>query len=153
LILAYNFVLREFGAQSKEDTFMAESTTEGQSVISTPCGGGAPGPDGQQSGGSMMGMLFPLAIFVLIFYFFILRPQKKRQKQQESLISSVGRGDQIVTIGGFFATVKDVKDDGFIVELSDGVKAKILKSAVSSKLSGGAAPAPTTMLSKESSDS
>ncbi|PKL02191.1 MAG: preprotein translocase subunit YajC, partial [Synergistetes bacterium HGW-Synergistetes-2] len=35
-----------------------------------------------------MGMLFPLAIFVVIFYFFIIRPQKKRQRAQDELLSS-----------------------------------------------------------------
>ena len=48
-----------------------------------------------------MGMLFPLAIFVLIFYFFIIRPQRKRDKQQKNMIDSIARGDQIITIGGF----------------------------------------------------
>ncbi|RRD65315.1 preprotein translocase subunit YajC [Fretibacterium sp. OH1220_COT-178] len=78
-------------------------------------------------------MLFPLAIFVLIFYFFIIRPQRKRQKQHDNLISSIGRGDQIVTIGGFFGTVREVRDDTFLVELAEGVKVRILKSAVQTK--------------------
>ena len=81
----------------------------------------------------MMGMLFPLAIFVLIFYFFIIRPQRKRQKQHEGLISSIGRGDQIVTIGGFFGTVREVRDDTFLIELAEGVRVRILKSAVQTK--------------------
>lgn len=91
---------------------------------------------GQQAAapqGSAMGMLFPLAIFAVIFYFFILRPQKKRQKAQNELLSSLGRGDQVVTIGGFFGTIRDVKDDSLIVEIADGVKVKILKSAVATK--------------------
>jgi len=81
----------------------------------------------------MMGMLFPLAVFVLIFYFFIIRPQRKRQKQHEGLISSIGRGDQIVTIGGFFGTVREVRDDTFLIELAEGVRVRILKSAVQTK--------------------
>ena len=81
----------------------------------------------------MMGMLFPLAILVLFFYFFIIRPQRKRQKQQESMISSIGRGDQIVTIGGFFGTVREVRDDTFLIELAEGVRVRILKSAVQTK--------------------
>lgn len=90
---------------------------------------------GQQaaSQGSAMGMLFPLAIFAVIFYFFILRPQKKRQKAQNELLNSLGRGDQVVTIGGFFGTIRDVKDDSLIVEIADGVKVKVLKSAVATK--------------------
>ena len=81
----------------------------------------------------MMGMFFPLAVFVLIFYFFIIRPQRKRQKQHDNLISGIGRGDQIVTIGGFFGTVREVRDDTFLIELAEGVRVRILKSAVQTK--------------------
>ncbi|MCR5346245.1 MAG: preprotein translocase subunit YajC [Fretibacterium sp.] len=78
-------------------------------------------------------MLFPLAIFVLIFYFFIIRPQRKRQKQHDSMISAINRGDQIITIGGFLGTVREVRDDTFQIELAEGVRVRILKSAVQTK--------------------
>src|SRR6056297_3174700 len=83
--------------------------------------------------GSLMGMLFPLVIFVVIFYFFIIRPQKKRQKSHDQLISSLGRGDQVVTAGGFWGTVKEVKEDSVIIEIADGVKARVLKSSIANK--------------------
>jgi preprotein translocase subunit YajC len=78
-------------------------------------------------------LIFPLAIFILIFYFFILRPQRKRQKQQETLIGGITRGDQVITIGGFFGTVREVRDDTFLVEIAEGVKVRVLKSAVQTK--------------------
>jgi len=78
-------------------------------------------------------MLFPIAIFVLIFYFLILRPQNKRRKEQETLIGGITRGDQIVTHGGIFGTVKEIRDDSFMLEIAEGVKIRILKVAVSTK--------------------
>ena len=96
-------------------------------------GGGTPAEGGAAQGGGLMGMLFPLAIFVLIFYFFIIRPQRKRDKQHSNMIASIGRGDQIVTIGGFLGTVKEVRDDTFQIELAEGVRVRILKSAVQTK--------------------
>ena len=98
-------------------------------------GGGSSGgaSAGGTEGGGMMGLLFPLVLFGVIFYFFIIRPQKKRQRQQDNLISSVAKGDQIVTIGGFFGTVQEVRDDSFVIELAKDVRVKILKSAVSTK--------------------
>lgn len=83
--------------------------------------------------GNLMGMLFPLVIFVVIFYFFIIRPQKKRQRQHDDLISSLGRGDQVVTAGGFWGIVREVKDDSIILEIADGVKARVLKSSIANK--------------------
>ena len=103
-------------------------------------GGGAGGAEGG-GGGGMMGLMFPLLIFVVIFYFFIIRPQKKRQKQQDSLISGIARGDQVVTIGGFYGTVHEVRNDGFILELAKDVRVKILKSAVSTKIQPANTPA------------
>jgi preprotein translocase subunit YajC len=88
-----------------------------------------------------MGMLFPLAIFVLIFYFFIIRPQRKRQKQHDNMISGINRGDQVITIGGFLGTVREVRDDTFQIELAEGVRVRILKSAVQTKRSAQQ-PAP-----------
>ena len=115
---------------------MAESTT-----AVNPCGGSAPstrGGSGAAEGGAaqqggLMGMLFPLAIFVLIFYFFIIRPQKKRDKQQKNMIDSIARGDQVITIGGFYGTVREVRDDSFQLEIAEGVRVTILKSAVQGK--------------------
>ena len=112
---------------------MAEQAT---TTAVSPCGstGAATGESGTAGGAQgMMGMLFPLAVFVLIFYFFIIRPQRKRQKQHDNLISGIGRGDQIVTIGGFFGTVREVRDDTFLIELAEGVRVRILKSAVQIK--------------------
>ena len=120
---------------------MAEQAT---TTAVSPCGStGAATGEGGAAGGAqgMMGMLFPLAVFVLIFYFFIIRPQRKRQKQHDSLISSIGRGDQVVTIGGFFGTVREVRDDTFLIELAEGVKVRILKSAVQTKRVVAPAPA------------
>ena len=115
---------------------MAETTT-----AVSPCGGSAPSSSGSAGSaeagaaqqGGLMGMLFPLAIFVLIFYFFIIRPQRKRDKQQKNMIDSIARGDQIITIGGFYGTVREVRDDSFQIEIAEGVRVTILKSAVQGK--------------------
>lgn len=118
---------------------MAESTT----AVNVCGGGGAPAGSGTgggggdagaaAQGGGLMGMLFPLAIFVLIFYFFIIRPQRKRDKQHNNMIASINRGDEIVTIGGFMGTVREVREDSFQIEIAEGVRVRILKSAVQTK--------------------
>ena len=78
------------------------------------CGQLAGGEGGAQGG--ILGMLFPLALFVLIFYFFIIRPQKKRQKQHDELLASMTRGDQVVTAGGFFGYIREVKEAIYLDE-------------------------------------
>ena len=80
-----------------------------------------------------MGPMGMMVVFVLVFYFFILRPQRKRQKQHDTLIGGISRGDQVVTIGGFFGTVREVRDDTFLIEIAEGVRVRILKSAIQTK--------------------
>ncbi len=92
--------------------------------------------------GNLMGMLLPLGVFVVIFYFLIIRPQKKRQRKQEEMIASIRRGDQVVTAGGFFGIVREVKEDSFILEIADGVKARVLKASVQMKKYEGEAETP-----------
>ncbi len=102
------------------------------SLASTAGAESAPAPGGQ---GNLLGMLMPLGLFVVIFYFLIIRPQKKKQRKHDEMLSSIRRGDQVVSAGGFFGTVKEVKDDSFIVEIAEGVKARILKGSISMKRS------------------
>lgn len=138
---------------------MAEAAAPAPAQTTTavsPCGsfgGGAPAPGGAEGApqqGSLMGMLFPLAIFVLIFYFFIIRPQRKRQKQHDNMISGINRGDQVITIGGFLGTVREVRDDTFQIELAEGVRVRILKSAVQTKRAAQQpAPASAALEEKE----
>jgi len=59
-------------------------------------------------------MMWPLLLFIVIFYFLLIRPQKKRQKQHQDMLNSIKRGDMVVTAGGIYGTVKDIKDDSFI---------------------------------------
>lgn len=134
LCAAFSGVNAAYAADSGETT-QAVSPCGFGGGASSSSGGGAEGEAAPQQGG-IMGMMFPLLVFILIFYFFILRPQKKRDKQHNEMVSSIGRGDQIVTIGGFLGKVREVRDDTFIIDLGAGeneVRVCILKSAVQTK--------------------
>lgn len=75
--------------------------------------------------------MLPLVLIFVVFWFLIIRPQKKQQDQRKAMISAVKRGDKIVTNGGLFGEVKDVKQDRLVVTIADGVKVEIAKSAIS----------------------
>jgi preprotein translocase subunit YajC len=80
-----------------------------------------------------MGLAFPIVLMVVIFYFLIFRPQKKKQQQHEKMLASIGRGDTVVSAGGFFGRVSDILDDSYIIEISEGVKVRILKGSISTR--------------------
>lgn len=94
--------------------------------------GGAKQPqDGQQSPMTMMLIMFALIAFS--FYFIILRPQKKEQSERKRLLSELGKGDKVVSIGGIHGTVTDPGGEGsdtVTLEIDKNVRVKILKSAI-----------------------
>ncbi len=86
-------------------------------------------PQGQQGG--IMSFL-PLIAIVVVFYFFMIRPQMKKAKEQKKYIEALKKGDKILTIGGIYGKIAEVRDDGsFIMEVEDGSKMRISKNAVS----------------------
>ena len=91
-------------------------------------------PNGGAEGGGAGGLLGMLPMFVmlgLVFWFMIIRPQKKQQDQRKTMLAAVKRGDQIITSGGLFATVKDVKADRVVATIAENIKVEIALSAVS----------------------
>ncbi|MCD6380598.1 preprotein translocase subunit YajC, partial [bacterium] len=65
---------------------------------------------GANGGGSLMMNLLPIIAIFVIFYFILIRPQQKKQKEHGNMISKLSRGDKIVTNGGLYGKVVDVKD-------------------------------------------
>jgi len=90
-----------------------------------------------QSGGQSGIMSFlPLIAIVVVFYFFMIRPQMKKAKDQKKYIEALKKGDKILTIGGIYGKIVEVRDDAtLIIEVEDGTKMKITKNAVSNDAS------------------
>lgn len=81
--------------------------------------------------------LIMLAIFFGVFWFFLIRPQMKRAKEHRNMIAAMSKGDEIVTSGGMLGRVEDIGDAFITVEVSDGVRIKLQKHAVSAVLPKG----------------
>lgn len=87
-------------------------------------------PQGGQGGGIMS--FLPLIAIVVVFYFFMIRPQMKKAKEQKKYIEALKKGDKILTIGGIYGKIVEVREDATIImEVEDGTKMKISKNAVS----------------------
>ncbi|WP_259779891.1 preprotein translocase subunit YajC [Aestuariispira ectoiniformans] len=86
---------------------------------------------GAAGGGSLLTSMLPLALIFVVFYFLLIRPQQKKQKDHQNKLSSIRRGDKILTGGGFYGTVTKVIDDNELqVELAEGVKVRVAKQTV-----------------------
>ena len=94
-------------------------------------------PAAGQGGG--FEMLIMLGVFGLIFYFMLYRPQAKRVKEHKNLISSLGKGDEVLTQGGLVGRITKVSDDKDFIEmaLNDSTNIVIQKASVSAVLPKG----------------
>lgn len=83
-------------------------------------------------GGSLIGMLLPLAAIFAIMYFMMIRPENKKKKEAEQMRNSVKVGDRITTIGGIMGVIVDVKPEKIVIETSaDRVRVEFAKWAIS----------------------
>jgi preprotein translocase subunit YajC len=71
-----------------------------------------------------------LLLIIVVFYFFMIRPQMKRQKDLKTYRDNLNKGDKIVTTGGIYGKVLDIKDQTVTVEIADNVRIKIDKNAI-----------------------
>ena len=90
-----------------------------------------------QGGG--MEMIIMLAVFGLIFYFMIFRPQSKRAKEHKNLMSSLSKGDEVLTSGGLVGKISKVSDenDFLVLALNDQTQITIKKDYVTAVLPKG----------------
>lgn len=91
------------------------------------------------SQGDPMQMIFMLAMFGLIFYFMIFRPQSKRVKEHKSLMSSLSKGDEVLTNGGLIGKINKISDDNDYVSLliSDATQIMMKKDYIAAVLPKG----------------
>lgn len=71
-----------------------------------------------------------LVLIIVVFYFFMIRPQVKKQKEMTNYRNSLKKGDKVLTNGGIYGKINDVKDTTVTLEIADNVIIKVDKSAV-----------------------
>ena len=91
----------------------------------------AQGRGGQGSGLTSLLLLVLMGVF---FYFLLIRPQQRRARQQRALIDSLDIGDEVMTIGGLYGTVRRLEDDRVTLEVAPGVDLQYAKSAIARRL-------------------
>jgi len=91
----------------------------------------------QQSGSwfGTWGMLIIIVLMVVVFYFLLIRPQRRRQQEHDSMVQAIGKGDEVVTIGGIHGVVKKVTEDTIMLDVDKNVTLTFSKSAVSRRVS------------------
>jgi preprotein translocase subunit YajC len=100
-------------------------------------------PAGQPQSGMPSMMIIGYVLLFAAMYFFMIAPQRKKQKEHEKMLKSLQSGDEVVTTGGIYGTITNVKEDRFVVRIADNTKVEIGKGFVTGVLNKQAAPATT----------
>jgi preprotein translocase subunit YajC len=92
-----------------------------------------------QGGGGGMGMLLPIILIFVIMYFLMIRPQQKKHREHQQMIQALRKGDRVLTSGGLYATVLNIKEKENIVviKIADNVKVEIQRNSIAGLIAKG----------------
>ena len=82
-------------------------------------------------GGSGMEMVFLFVPLMVVWYFLLIRPQRAQAKKRDDVLKNIRRGDQIVTSGIVGKVTKVIDDKEVEVEIAEGVKVRVVRTAIS----------------------
>lgn len=86
-----------------------------------------------------MGPLYLMVgMTMMLFWFLIIAPERKRAAQKKKLIDNLKKNDRVLTIGGIYGIVSNVKpgEDEIVIKIDDDkdVKVRVSKSSIAQVL-------------------
>jgi preprotein translocase subunit YajC len=81
--------------------------------------------------------LSPLIFFagmLVLFWLLIVLPQRRRRQRQVALLAQLAPGDEVITVGGLYGSVREVADDHVVLEISPETSVRVAKSAVAARV-------------------
>lgn len=110
-------------------------------MISIAYAMGQGGDAAGQGAGGFTGFI-PLILMFVIFYFLLIRPQQKKTKQHREMVSSLKKGDRIITSGGIHGRITGLDETTLTVEISDRVRVKVARGNVGVRIETTTQPPP-----------
>ena len=86
-------------------------------------------------GGSLPLIVLYAVGFIAIFYFMAIRPQQRQRRAHDELVSSIKPGDEVITAGGLFGTVKRTEDAVITLTIAKNVDIRVARKAVAEVVS------------------
>ena len=83
--------------------------------------------------------LLPLVVIFAVFYFMMIRPQQLQRKKYREMISRLKKGDRVLTRGGLYGVILEIKDNDLMLELAQNVRVRADRTAVQSMVRRGSA--------------
>ena len=91
---------------------------------------------GGNSTAAFLVQILPIAAIFLVFYFLVIGPANKQKRKTQQMLTSLKKGDRVVTSGGIYGTIQGVEPDVVYLKIADNVKVKVARSAITSLISG-----------------
>jgi preprotein translocase subunit YajC len=85
-------------------------------------------------------MLIPMLLIFGVMYLLVIRPQSKKAKEHQKMLSELQKGDEVATSGGLLGRITGIKDDVVTVQVQEGVRLRVLRSAVTGRHKGSETP-------------
>ena len=82
------------------------------------------GPAGAGQGSSMQFLLM-MVLIIVVFYFFMIRPQMRKQKELKKFRENLKNGEKIITTGGIYGKIAEIREGTLIIEVEDKVRLKV----------------------------
>lgn len=77
-----------------------------------------------------MSFLIVIVVLILLMWVLMVRPQRRKQVQQQSMLDNVAPGDEILTAGGVYGTIRSVEDDEVRLEIAPETEIRLAKRAI-----------------------
>lgn len=71
-----------------------------------------------------------IGLMVVVLWLFMWRPESKRRKEMQKFREGLKKGDKIVTAGGIYGTVKEIKETTILIEVDGNVTLRVDKNMV-----------------------
>jgi preprotein translocase subunit YajC len=72
----------------------------------------------------------PIIVLFAVFYFLLIRPQQRQQKKRKEMLAALKKGDKVITIGGIYGTIKELRDTDLILRAGDNVDIRMTRYSV-----------------------
>ena len=74
--------------------------------------------------------LLPIVVLFAVFYFLLIKPQQKQQKKRKEMLAAIQKGDKVITIGGIYGTIKELRDTDMTLRVGDNVDIRMTRYSV-----------------------
>ena len=98
---------------------------------------GTAGEGGGGSAGNQFAAFVPLILMVGIFYFLLIRPQQKKQKEHRTMLSTLQKGDVVITQGGLHGKITGITESVVTLEIAEKVRVKVGRGYIAALVSKG----------------